>query len=443
MKTAALGQVFLMLALGSCTSSMKAANGPHSSDDGASVEATSNDLMSDVSPHDAKEPLDSETSDSMRPDLAGGPTDGGTVDSAPSDAAGVSTDGGTIDSASSDAPGGATDGGTSDSPPAEVGGTAPEGGTPDAPGPSADAAGAEAGAGGTGGAGADAGLSDAASGAPDAAGDGPAHVPPPATGYVEMKLYDGDPPNLLRNAPAEQVSSNGSITNVSVPTIRRYPMDESKSTGAAFVVFPGGGYTGLDFETHATALAKRLGPLGFAVFGLKYRVGGGSSNVERDALLDANRAIRLVRSHAAEWGIAENRIGVISYSAGSDLDMRLVAGGSDPGKPTATDPVERKSSRPDFVASMCTWAHGGTTSPYKFTADTPPVYLCHAQDDTTAPIAVANQIDQQLQTLHILEHLEVYPTGGHSAFHVGDPNAPGRNWPDKYLPWLRTNNLIP
>ena len=50
---------------------------------------------------------------------------------------------------------------------------------------------------------------------------------------------------------------------------------------------------------------------------------------------------------------------------------------------------------------------------------------------------------QQLKTLGVLEHLEVYPTGGHSAFHVGDPNAPGRNWPDKYLPWLKNNQLTP
>ena len=291
----------------------------------------------------------------------------------------------------------------------------------------------------------DTNLPDAANGAPDAAPDmidGPAHVPAPKTGYVEMKLYDGDPPNLLRNAPAEEVAWNGYINNVSIPTIRRYPVDESKSTGVSFVVFPGGGYSFLDWETHPVALAKRLGPLGIAVFGLKYRVGGGSSNVERDALLDANRAIRLVRSHAAEWGLAENRIGVISYSAGSDLDMRLVAGGFDPGKPTATDPVERRSSRPDFVASMCTWAHGGSTSPYQFTADTPPVYLCHARDDPSAPFVVAQQIDQRLQALHVLEHLEVYPTGGHGAFDVGT-NGTGRDWPDKYLPWLRANNLIP
>ena len=308
-------------------------------------------------------------------------------------------------------------------------------------------------AGGAGGTSADAGAPDAGTSdssrfgdasQPDAATDGPAHVPAPATGYVEMKLYDGDPPNLLRNAPAETVAAgSGYIYNVSVPTIRRYPVDESKSTGVVFVVFPGGGYSFVDMETHATALANLLGPQGFAVFGLKYRIDGGSSNVDRDSLLDANRAIRLVRSHAAEWGLSENHVSVISYSAGSDLDMRLVAGGYDLGKPTATDPVERKSSRPDFVASMCTWAHGNSTESYQFTADTPPVYLCHAQDDPSAPIAVAHQIDQALQALHILEHLEVYPTGGHDGFHVGDPNAPNRTWPVKYFAWLRTNNLIP
>lgn len=268
------------------------------------------------------------------------------------------------------------------------------------------------------------------------------HEPAPATGFVEMNLYSGDPPNLLANAPKEMVGTGGQISNVSVPTLRRYPLDESKMTGTAFVVFPGGGYSFLDMEVHATAIAQRLGPMGIAVFGLKYRVGGGSKDVPRDALLDAKRAIRLLRSKAAPWGLAPNRIGVISYSAGSHLDMNLVAN-FDSGQPTAADPVERLSSRPDFVASMCTWSFGSPVSPFKFTAAAPPVYMCHAQDDTTAPIALAQAIDQQLKTLGVLEHLEVYPTGGHSAFHVADPNAPGRNWLDKYLPWLTANQLTP
>jgi len=268
------------------------------------------------------------------------------------------------------------------------------------------------------------------------------HEAAPTKGFTEMNIYPGAPPNLIANPPKESVEQNGYIHDVSIPTLRRYPLDESKATGTAFVVFPGGGYILLDMETHATALAQRLGPLGIAVFGLKYRIGGGTSDAPRDALLDAKRAIRLVRSKADLWGLDAKRIGVISYSAGSHLDMSLVAG-FDMGQAAATDPIERLSCRPDFVASMCTWSFGSPTSPFTFAANAPPVYLCHAQDDTTAPIALAQAIDQQLKTLGVLEHLEVYPTGGHSAFHVADPNAPGRNWPDKYLPWLKSNQLTP
>ena len=277
------------------------------------------------------------------------------------------------------------------------------------------------------------------------AGEAPAptHEPAPATGFVEMNLFPGPPPNLRANAPKETVEASGRIHDVSIPTLRRYPLDESKGTGTAFVVFPGGGYQTLNMEGHATALAQRLGPLGIAVFGLKYRVGAGTTDAPRDALLDAKRAIRLVRSKAAQWALDSKRIGVISYSAGSHLDMSLVSSGFDPGQMDSADLVERQSSRPDFVASMCTWNFGSPASTFKFSASTPPVFLCHAQDDTTAPIALSMAIDQQLKTLGVLEHLEIYATGGHEGFNVGVPNNPGRDWPDKFLPWLKANNLTP
>ena len=107
------------------------------------------------------------------------------------------------------------------------------------------------------------------------------------------------------------------------------------------------------------------------------------------------------------------------------------------------DPVEQASSRPNFMAVMCPAADGATTSPFNFWSTTPPIYICHAEDDTDAPIALARSVQQRLQAAGVLEHLEVYETGGHLAFNVGDPTAPGREWPDKYLAWLRANQLIP
>jgi acetyl esterase/lipase len=210
----------------------------------------------------------------------------------------------------------------------------------------------------------------------------------------------------------------------------------------AFVSFPGGGYSVLEMERQATAVATRLGPLGISVFGVKYRVGAGSTDVRRDAVLDAQRALRLVRSHAREWQIDPSHIGTVSFSAGSHLALML-AGHFDEGAQESPDPVERASSRPDFMAVMCAWSDGDSTSPFTFTTATPPIFMAHAEDDTTAPIALSRAVEQQLQALGILEHLEVYPSGGHSAFNVGDPTAEGRDWPDKYLPWLKTNQLLP
>jgi predicted esterase len=74
---------------------------------------------------------------------------------------------------------------------------------------------------------------------------------------------------------------------------------------------------------------------------------------------------------------------------------------------------------------------------------TPPIYICHAQDDPNTPIALAMAVERQLQVLGIVEHLEVYATGGHEAFDVGISAATGRDWPDEYLAWLRSNQLIP
>jgi acetyl esterase/lipase len=266
---------------------------------------------------------------------------------------------------------------------------------------------------------------------------------PPVSGYVELNLYPGEPPNFLATAPSESVDpATGSIQDVSVPTLRRYPVDATKSNGLAFLAMPGGNYERLDMERQATALAARVGPAGISVFGLKSRVGLGSNDARRDALLDVQRALRLMRSHAAEWGFDPSRIGVVSWSAGSHLALTL-AGRFDSGDPSSSDAVERTSSRPDFIAAMCVSAGSESTSPFRFTSTTPPIFMCHAEDDANAPLTLARTVEQQLVANGTLHHLEVYATGGHFAFNVGDAAATGRDWPDKYLTWLEANELIP
>jgi acetyl esterase/lipase len=189
-------------------------------------------------------------------------------------------------------------------------------------------------------------------------------------------------------------------------------------------------------ETHAAKLAQRVGPLGVAVFALKYRVGDGALDAPRDALLDAKRAVRLVKQHASDWGVAVPRLGVIGYSAGSHLALNLAAN-FDAGNVAAVDPIETHDSRPAFVGSMATWSFGAEASPFAFPTDAPPAFFCHAQDDTTAPIALAAAIEAQLKALGASTLLDFYATGAHSTCHPGDPTMEGHDWPDKFWPWVQ------
>ena len=285
------------------------------------------------------------------------------------------------------------------------------------------------GAGGAGGAG--------ASGAPaGGSGGGSSYEPIASDKFDEMKLFEGQPPNFKAGAPAETVNAQGSISNVSVPTLRRFAMDGSKATGFGYIVFPGGAYTGLDMDTHATRLAERVGPQGIAVFGLKYRVGGGSNDAPRDALLDAKRAVRMVKQNAARWGVVIEHVGVIGYSAGSHLALNL-AGKFDDGDASSQDPIEKQSSRPAFVGSMSTWADYSANSPFTFANGVPPVYFCHAEDDTLAPIALARTVDMQVRAKGGATQLDFYKTGGHSTCHPGDPKMEGHDWPNKLWPWVQ------
>jgi acetyl esterase/lipase len=271
-------------------------------------------------------------------------------------------------------------------------------------------------------------------------GTAPSFTFDPLTGdkFDEIPIYDGEPPGFVAGAPAEAESADGHITNVSIPTLRRYPMDASKATGWAYLVFPGGGYDHLDMGRHAAQLAERVGPLGVAVIGLKYRCGGGTqAKAGVDAFVDAQRAMRLVRANAAHWGVVPAHLGVVGYSAGSHLALTLAAN-FDEGDPNAADPIERETIRPAFVGSMSTWSFGSSTSPFTFPKNVPPIFFCHAQDDTTAPIALPKAIDTQIQAQGAATLLDFYETGGHSTCHPGDLTLAGHDWPLKLWPWVQS-----
>lgn len=260
-----------------------------------------------------------------------------------------------------------------------------------------------------------------------------------------IPLWRGEPPRFLKDAPAEIVEQ-ARIRMVSVPTISVYLPPADKATGHAIIVCPGGGYGGLDWRTHVVYAADVFVPQGVAVIGLKYRTrpphAVDNAGIQALALLDAQRAVRLVRSRAKEWNIDPHQIGVVGYSAGANLAMNLAAN-HDAGSSEAVDPIERLSCRPDFAVGIATWHWRKKESPFVFDLNTPPVFLVHATNDGInggAPIELPQAIRADLEKLGVPVRMDVYDVGGHGVGNLIPQRVkngfPPTQWPQRLLGWL-------
>lgn len=167
--------------------------------------------------------------------------------------------------------------------------------------------------------------------------------------FIPMTIAAADrPTSPIRLWPGAAPGSLGQAEK-DTPTLTPFWPEPGKATGAAMVVFPGGGYRTL--APHEGAIyAQWLASQGIAAFVLKYRLTVDGYRVPT-IFLDGARAIRLVRSHAAGWGLDPKRVGIIGSSAGGHL-AALCATQFDAGKANADDPIERASSRPD-TAILC------------------------------------------------------------------------------------------
>jgi endo-1,4-beta-xylanase len=223
-----------------------------------------------------------------------------------------------------------------------------------------------------------------------------------------------------------------SVARVHQPTLTAYLPVGEKNTGVGIIIAPGGGYRHLAIDKEGHDIAKWLSTLGVAGFVLKYRLPrteGHKYSIET-ALADAKRAVRVVRSRAAEWHLDPRRIGMMGFSAGGDLAARA-AMGFDKGQPGASDPVERETSRPDFVVL------GYPLIPEELTvtAETPPAFLVHADDDRlTAEHSVRFYL--ALKKAGVSAELHIYSKGGHG-FGILNRDLPVSSWPLRLEQWLR------
>lgn len=253
------------------------------------------------------------------------------------------------------------------------------------------------------------------------------------------------------------------ISNVQVPDIAVFLPAKKMSTGQAIVICPGGGYHRLAYDWEGTDIAKWLNSKGIAAIVLKYRLPISRNNLvpHLSPLMDAQRAIRLTRHHAQEWNVDTSKVGIMGFSAGGHL-ASTAGTHFDFGNTQATDPVDKWSSRPDFmvlVYPVITFiqtdkAHMGSrnaligehpdpklvelySNELQVKSDTPPTFLIHAGDDTAVPVENSLLFYQALKNNNISAELHVYPTGGHG-FALGFGMGYLATWPERCADWLKS-----
>ena len=226
------------------------------------------------------------------------------------------------------------------------------------------------------------------------------------------------------------------------PQLTIHLPEAGTATGAGVIVNPGGGYRKLASDHEGLQVARWLNRRGIAAFVLRYRLG---ERYHSDvSLLDGLRAVRLVRHRAADFTIAENRIGMLGFSAGGHL---AVAVGTrwDAGDPEAVDPIEHASSRPDFLVPVYAVTNGilrgrkadeYTPADVRVNGSTPPTFLVHTHEDGTVPASQSTLFYDALLAAGVQAELHIYGFGEHGiGLCPGDPDF--REWPVLLVNWLR------
>ena len=288
----------------------------------------------------------------------------------------------------------------------------------------------------------------------------------PLLAQAVLPLYAGPIPNAKPSAVRETslTLANGGvrISNVVEPTLTVFRPAPNQATGTAVVICPGGGYARLSIDHEGYDVARRLAEWGITAFVLKYRLPNAESQQDKSTapLLDAQQALRLVRQRAPEYGLNPARVGILGFSAGGHLASTA---GTHFAQPLGAD-KSGTSVRPDFLVLLYpvisfsdSLMHAGSRSnllgsapapeqvrlysnEWQVSAQTPPTFLVHAQDDKT--VKVQNSLRFYEACLHhrVPVEMHLYPQGGHG---FGMHNKTTRDeWMDRLHNWLEAGGWL-
>ncbi|OYZ01489.1 MAG: hypothetical protein B7Y37_07415 [Sphingobacteriia bacterium 28-36-52] len=281
---------------------------------------------------------------------------------------------------------------------------------------------------------------------------------------TEIPIYSGAIPNAipcsLRNDSFVNATGVTLSSNIVTPTLSIYLPQKQNEAKSAILILPGGGYAYLATNHEGVAIAKAFNEIGVTAFVLKYRMPNDScmSNKETVPLMDAQQSMKYIRDHAKEYGINQNKVGVIGFSAGGHLASTLITKFNLNLLKTTTN------LRPDFailaypVISMeDSLVHMGSrnkllglnptqeriayfSSNLQVTTNTPPTFIFHAKDDKTVPVMNSIQMKEALDAKKVRAQLLLMKTGNHG-FGLGNAKTTV-HWFPIAIDWLKEQSLM-
>lgn len=277
----------------------------------------------------------------------------------------------------------------------------------------------------------------------------------------KLKVWPNGAPNSNGLTQPEELFEGKRVRNVFVAEMYVYLPKMGINTGAAIVICPGGGYIMEAMDHEGYDMASWLASQGVAGIVLKYRLPYGHDQIP---LEDTQRAIRIVREKASEWGINPSKIGVAGSSAGGHLAS--TAGTKfDLGNPDSTDPTGKISCRPNFMLLLYPvitlkeeFTHMGSrtnligqgnnwklvekySNELNVTSQTPPTFLVLTDDDNAVPPRNSVEFYLALKKFNVPAEMHIFREGGHG-FGMNKKNLPVDQWPGLFMQWMKAQKII-
>lgn len=270
---------------------------------------------------------------------------------------------------------------------------------------------------------------------------------------TEIPLWPADPPGETLDLGPERTSPNDGasqsverITDVRRPTLTWYPAPDASATGAAVVVCPGGAYNILAYDKEGVEVAQWLNGLGVSAAVLKYRVPRRDPDLPHVVpLMDAQRALRIVRDRADQWQIDPARVGMLGFSAGGHLAAMAGMHG-DVDAYEAVDAIDQQGGRPDFLVLVYAAYLGAKEDPTQLSElvevdrQTPPTFMVVTHDDQMRGLHAALLL-AELKRHGVPSELHVFEQGGHGYGLRPTEHSVGQ-WPALCEGWLRARGLL-